>query len=87
MLLTVHRMFSLLSTTTAATTTITTTMAISFATGLPLPPAPPALPALPPYPTRTMASLSLLTTCRVPVLRPGRTTNPARPANLEAELS
>ncbi len=50
------------------------------------PPPPPALPALPPHPTRAMASLSLLAARRVPVLRLGRTTNPARPANLEAEL-
>ncbi|KAH6665181.1 hypothetical protein B0J14DRAFT_236465 [Halenospora varia] len=50
-------------------------------------PAPaPALPALPSHPTRAMTALSLLAAQRTPVLRPGRTTNPARPANLEAEL-
>ncbi len=75
--------------TTAATAAITATTAANFAAGLLLPlppPALPALPALPPHLTRAMAALSLLTACRVPVLRPGCTTNPARPANLEAEL-
>ena len=72
------------STTAAATTTATATVvAANFATSLP----PPALPALPPHPTRAMVALSLLAARRVPILRPGRTTNPARPANLKAKLS
>ena len=75
----------------AATAATTAAIAANFAAGLPPPPSPPspplpALPALPPHPTRAMAALSLLAACRVPVLRPGRTTNPAWPANLEAEL-
>jgi hypothetical protein len=49
-------------------------------------PAYPACPACPACPTRTMVALSLLAARRMPVLRPGRTTNPARPANLEAEI-
>jgi hypothetical protein len=68
----------------AATAAAAAATAANFAIGLP--PPPPALPALPARPTRTMASLALLAVRRVPVLRPGRTTNPARPANLEAEL-
>jgi hypothetical protein len=66
----------------AATAATAAVVAANFAAGLP----PPALPALPPHPTRAMAALSLLAPRRVPVLRPGRTTNPARPANLEAKL-
>jgi len=54
-----------------------------------LPPPPPqlALPALPAYPTRAIIALSLLIARRVPILQPGRTTNPARPINLKAKLS
>ena len=69
----------------AAAAAVAAAVAANFGAGLP--PPPPALPALPPRPTRAMLSLSLLAPRRVPVLRPGRTTNrAARPANLEAEL-
>jgi hypothetical protein len=78
-------MSSSTATTTAIIATATTIIA-NFAIGLPSPPPPLALPALPAYPTRAMTALSLLAARRVPVLRPGRTTNPARPANLEAKL-
>ncbi|PMD18111.1 hypothetical protein NA56DRAFT_648259 [Hyaloscypha hepaticicola] len=69
----------------SSTTTTTTTPAATPA-GPPLPPPPPALPVLPAQPTRTMAALALLPPRRRVVLRAGRTTNPARPSNLEAEL-
>jgi hypothetical protein len=79
------------ATTTAATTTAATTAGSTWAAvnqpgPPPPPPALPALPALPSHPTRIMAALSLLAVVRAPVLRPNRTTNPARPTNLEAEL-
>lgn len=64
-----------------------TPAAAASAAAAPAPaPALPALPALPSHTTRAMTALSLLAAQRTPVLRPGRTTNPARPANLEAEL-
>jgi hypothetical protein len=78
------------SSTAAAAATAATAAAIAanFAAGLPAPAGPAllALPPLPAHPTRAMTALSLLAPRRVPVLRPGRTTNPNRPANLEAEL-
>jgi hypothetical protein len=77
------------SSTAAAAATAATAAAIAanFAAGLPAAAAAaPALPPLPANPTRAMVALSLLAARRVPVLRPGRTTNPRRPANLEAEL-
>jgi hypothetical protein len=69
------------STTAAATATATATAAIaaSYAASLPLPP-------LPARPTQAMGALALLPPRRRPVLRAGRTTNPTRPSNLEAEL-
>jgi hypothetical protein len=69
----------------AATTAATAAIAAGYAAALP-PPPPPALPALPARPTQAMAALALLPPRRRPVLRAGRTTNPARPSNLEAEL-
>jgi len=84
-MLTVRRMASLPSAAAAATATATTALGAAYAASLP-PPPPPALPALPAQPTRAMLALSLLAARRLPVLRAGRTTNPRRPANLEAEL-
>ncbi|PMD15361.1 hypothetical protein NA56DRAFT_650279, partial [Hyaloscypha hepaticicola] len=69
-----------------SSTTATTAAPAAAPAGPPLPPPPPALPALPAQPTRTMAALALLPPRRRAVLRAGRTTNPARPSNLEAEL-
>jgi Protein of unknown function (DUF3716) len=76
-------MASLPSAAAAATAAAATAITANFATAGP---PTPALPALPAHPTRAMVALSLLAPRRVPVLRPGRTTNPARPANLEAKL-
>jgi hypothetical protein len=86
-MLTVRRMSS--STAAAAATAATAAaIAANFGAGLAAPAAAaaPALPPLPANPTRAMVALSLLAARRVPVLRPGRTPNPARPSNLEAEL-
>ena len=72
------------STTAAAAATAVATVAIAagYATSLP----PPPLPALPARPTQAMDALALLPPRRRPVVRAGRTTNPTRPSNLEAEL-
>jgi hypothetical protein len=82
-MLTVYRMSSSTAATTIAIaiTATTAAMAVNFAANLP-----PPLPPLPARPTRAIVALSRLPPLRVPALRPGRTINRARPANLKAEL-
>jgi hypothetical protein len=85
-MLTDRRMASLPSVAAAAAAATAAATAANYAASLPPPPLIWVAPPLPARPTGTMVRLAALPPLRVPVLRPGRTSNPARPSNLEAEF-
>jgi hypothetical protein len=79
-------MASLPSAAAAAAAATAAATAANYAASLPPPPLIWVAPPLPARPTGNTVRLAALPPLRVPVLRPGRTSNPARPSNLEAEF-
>jgi hypothetical protein len=79
-------MASLPSAAAAAAAATAAVTAANYAASLPPPPLIWVAPPLPVRPTGNTVRLAALPPLRVPVLRPGRTSNPARPSNLEAEF-
>jgi hypothetical protein len=82
----VRRMASLPSAAAAATAATAAATAANFAAPLPPPPLNWVAFPLSVRPIGNTVRLAALPPLRIPVLRPGRTSNPGRPSNLEAEF-